>query len=55
MDSDKLNTSERNGSVSSNSVPEGTGVSFRKTKYRWLALMFACFFLIGSYIPYPNS
>lgn len=28
--------------------------SFRKTKWRWVALFFACFFLLGSYFCYDN-
>lgn len=28
--------------------------SFRKTKWRWMTLLFACFFLLGSYFCYDN-
>lgn len=28
--------------------------SFRKTRWRWVALFFACFFLLGSYFCYDN-
>ena len=38
----------------SGSDSEGAKVSIRKSKLRWLMLVFGCFFLMGSYFCYDN-